>query len=58
MAAIIVIPAVAIAAFVSGMAGTISKERVVVFSVSRNPAHWFVVTTMGGPDVRYPDRLG
>jgi FlaG/FlaF family flagellin (archaellin) len=58
MVAIIVITAAVIAAFVSGMAGTISKERVVAFSVSRNPANWFVVTTMGGPDVKYPDRLG
>jgi flagellin-like protein len=51
MVAITVILAAVIAAFVFGMAGNISKTKVVAFTASHPTSDKIVVTNMGGQDV-------
>ena len=51
MVAITVILAAVIAAFVFGMAGSVSKTKVVAITAQRPDATHIVVTNNGGPDV-------
>lgn len=51
MVAITVILAAVIAAFVFGMAGNISKTKVIAVTAQRPDSTHVVITNMGGPDV-------
>lgn len=51
MVAITVILAAVIAAFVFGMAGNVSKTKIVSFTVVKSAADSITITNMGGQDV-------